>query len=100
MRGIVPALGLALALALAGTRAEERPPVQAREGSVSVGGNVTNSTIISGVTPEMLAALTRPWEELSESQKKEIAKLQGDLDLNQHQVRSALEIVGEANVPV
>jgi hypothetical protein len=32
-------------------------------------------------------------------QKKEIAKLQGDLDLNQRQVKSALEIVGEANVP-
>jgi outer membrane PBP1 activator LpoA protein len=52
-----------------------------------------------GLTPEMLAALTRPWEELSESQKKEIAKLQGDLDLNQRQVKSALEILGEKNVP-
>jgi hypothetical protein len=56
-------------------------------------------TISSGITPEMLAALTRPWEELSESQKKEIAKLHGDLDLNQRQVKSALEIVGEKNVP-
>jgi hypothetical protein len=56
-------------------------------------------TISSGITPEMLAALTRPWEELSESQKKEIAKLQGDLDLNQRQVKSALEILGEADVP-
>jgi tetratricopeptide (TPR) repeat protein len=46
----------------------------------------------------MLPALTRPWEELSESQKKEIAKLQGDLDLNQRQVKSALEILGEADV--
>jgi hypothetical protein len=27
-------------------------------------------TISTGITPEMLAALTRPWEELSESQKK------------------------------
>jgi hypothetical protein len=56
-------------------------------------------TISTGITPEMLAALTRPWEELSESQKKEIAKLQGDLDLNQRQVKSALEILGEKNVP-
>ena len=30
---------------------------------------------------------------------KEIAKLQGDLDLNQRQVKSALEILGEADVP-
>ena len=36
---------------------------------------------------------------MSESQKKEIAKLQGDLDLNQRQVKSALEILGEKNVP-
>jgi hypothetical protein len=47
----------------------------------------------------MLAALTRPWEELSESQRKEIAKLQGNLDLNQRQVKRALEILGEADVP-
>jgi tetratricopeptide (TPR) repeat protein len=47
----------------------------------------------------MLADLKRPWEELSESRKGEIAKLQGDLDLNQRQVKSALEILGEANVP-
>jgi tetratricopeptide (TPR) repeat protein len=101
MRGIVPILGVLLSLAFMGpaARAEERPPVQAREGSVSVGGSVSNSTITTGVTPEMLAALTRPWEELSESQKKEIAKLQADLDLNQRQVKSALEILGEANVP-
>jgi hypothetical protein len=56
-------------------------------------------TISTGITPEMLAALTRPWEELSESQKKEIAKLQGDLNLNQRQVKSTLEILGEADVP-
>jgi hypothetical protein len=31
--------------------------------------------------------------------KEEIAKLQGDLDLNQRQVKSALEILGEADVP-
>jgi hypothetical protein len=99
MGGIVPALALILALPIAGALAEERPPVQAREGGVAIGGNASNNTFITGVTPEMLAALSRPWEELSESQKKEIAKLQGDLDLNQHQVRSALEIVGEANVP-
>jgi hypothetical protein len=46
----------------------------------NINGPVTIST---GITSEMLAALTRPWEELSESQKKEIAKLQGDLNLNQ-----------------
>jgi hypothetical protein len=73
--------------------------VKADRGGVAIGGNASNNTFITGVTPETLAALTRPWEELSESQKKEIAKLQGDLDLNQRQVKSALEILGEANVP-
>ena len=37
--------------------------------------------------------------DLSEPQKKLIAKLEGDLDLNQRQIRAALDIVGEANVP-
>jgi tetratricopeptide (TPR) repeat protein len=73
--------------------------VKADRGGVAIGGNASNNTFITGVTPEVLAALTRPWEELSESQKKEIAKLQSDLDLNQRQVRGALEILGEANVP-
>jgi hypothetical protein len=67
-------------------------------GGVAAGRDITGPVTI-GVTPEMLADLKRPWEELSESQKREIAKLQGDLDLNQRQVKSALEIVGEADVP-
>jgi hypothetical protein len=50
VRGIVPALGVVLALAFAGARAQERSPVHAEEGSIGIGGNVTNSTI--GLTPE------------------------------------------------
>jgi hypothetical protein len=82
------------------------PPATAiveQKGTGIASGHDTNInapvTISSGITPEMLAALTRPWEEPSESQKKEIAKLQGDLDLNLRQVKSALEILGEADVP-
>jgi tetratricopeptide (TPR) repeat protein len=67
-------------------------------GGVAVGRDITGPVTI-GVTPEMLADLKRPWEELSETQKKAIAKLQGELDLNHRQVQSALEIVGEADVP-
>ena len=54
MRGIGPALGFVIALAFTdvAARAEDRPPVQAREGSVSIGGNVSNSTI--GVPYEKL----------------------------------------------
>jgi hypothetical protein len=53
----------------------------------------------ASITPALLAALTRPYEELTETQKKLNAKLEKELDLNQRQVRSALEILGEANVP-
>jgi hypothetical protein len=69
MRGIGPALGLVLALAFAGARAQERPPVHAEEGSVAIGGNVSNSTI--GVPYEKLEAAvrsrTKDLEDLSES---------------------------------
>jgi hypothetical protein len=57
MHGIGPALGVLLALAFAGARAEERPPVHAEDGSVAIGGNVTNSTI--GLTPEQGAGVNQ-----------------------------------------
>jgi hypothetical protein len=44
--------------------------VKADRGGVAIGGNASNDTFITGVTPEMLAALTRPWEELSEPPKE------------------------------
>lgn len=47
----------------------------------------------------MVRLRTKPLEDLSESQKDTIALLKEKLDLNQRQVRSALEIVGEADVP-
>ncbi|MGH6843815.1 MAG: tetratricopeptide repeat protein [Methylocella sp.] len=105
MGRIVRAFGLVLALALApGARnayAEERPPVHAEQGSVAIGGNVSNSTI--GVPYEKVEELvrlrTKPLEDLSESQRDTIALLKEKLDLNQRQVQSALEILGEANVP-
>jgi hypothetical protein len=54
MRGIVPALGLVVALAVVDARAQERPPVHAERGSVGVGGNVIGSTITIGLTPEQV----------------------------------------------
>jgi tetratricopeptide (TPR) repeat protein len=103
MRGITPTLGLIVALAFAcpAARAEERPPVQAEEGSIAIGGNVSNSTI--GVPYEKLEAAvrarTKDLEDLSEAEKETIALLKEKLDLNQRQLNSALEIVGEKNVP-
>ena len=103
MRGIVPALGIVLAFAFVvpAARAEERPPVHAEQGSVAIGGNVSNSTI--GVPYEKLEeavrSRTKDLEDLSELEKETNALLKEKLDLNQRQVKSALEIVGEANVP-
>lgn len=77
--------------------------VNANRGSVAVGGDITDSTIniynLNGITPELLEALRRPYEELSEKQKKKISQLEAELHLNQHQVREALDIIGEAHVP-
>jgi hypothetical protein len=51
-----------------------------------------------GITPEERAALTRPWEQLTETQKKLIANLEADLSLSRWQVQRALEIFGEVHV--
>src|SRR6266436_141077 len=69
--------------------------VKADEGGVAIGRDVLNSTINIGIPPDQLAALVRQAADLSESQKKLIAKLEADLDLNQRQFRAALDIVGE-----
>jgi hypothetical protein len=66
--------------------------------AIGFGGTI-NQYNLAGITPEERAALVRPYEELSETQKKLIARLEADLDLNQRQIRAAFEILGEANVP-
>jgi tetratricopeptide (TPR) repeat protein len=80
--------------------------VQAEQGGFAVGRDVIHSTINIGISPEQLAALIRQHADhsetqrnLSEAQKKLIAKLEGDLDLNQRQIRAALEILGEKDIP-
>jgi hypothetical protein len=66
---------------------------------VAVGRSVFFSKITVGVTEEVRAALVRPYEELSETQKKVIVRLEADLELNRRQIRSAFEILGERDVP-
>jgi tetratricopeptide (TPR) repeat protein len=72
--------------------------VKADTGAVAIGGNVSGSTINIGIPPEQLAALVRQGADLSEAQKKLIANLEGQLDINQRQIRAALDILGEKNV--
>ena len=55
---------------------------------------------IVGITPEQLAALIRRHEDHSEIQKKLIARLETDLDLNERQMREALHLfLGGNDVP-
>jgi hypothetical protein len=103
MRAVVPVLGVLFGLAFAcpDARVEERPPVHAEQGSVAIGGNVSNSTI--GVPYEKLEeavrSRTKDLEDLSASEKETVALLKEKLDLNLRQVTSAREILGEADVP-
>jgi tetratricopeptide (TPR) repeat protein len=73
--------------------------VRADTGGIAIGGSVTGSTINIGVPPEQLAALVRQAADLSETHKKVIAKLEGELDLNQRQIRATLGILGENDLP-
>ena len=73
--------------------------IKAATGGVAIGGSVTGSTINIGVPPEQLAALVQQAADFSETQKKVIAKLEGELDLNQRQIRAALGILGENDIP-
>ena len=72
--------------------------IKADTGAVAIGGSVSGSTINIGIPPEQLAALVRQGAELSEAQKKLIANLEGQLDINQRQIHAALDILGEKNV--
>src|SRR5256886_4804554 len=73
--------------------------IKAETGGIAIGGSVAGSTINIGVPPEQLAALVRQATDLSETQKKVIAKLEDELDLNQRQIRAALGILGENDIP-
>src|SRR3954447_18234518 len=82
----------------------QQRPVQAQDGSVAIGGPAIGNTIkIEGVSyaklEEAVRNATRPLEQLSSSQQQVILLLQEKLDLNQRQVRTALDIVGEKDIP-
>src|SRR3954464_8280376 len=80
------------------TYAQPRP-VQAQDGSVAIGGMAVGNTFNVGVPPEQLADLIRITKDLSSSQQQQITLLQEKLDLNQRQVRAALDILGEKDIP-
>ena len=73
--------------------------LRAESGGVVIGRDAKDTTINIGIPPEQLAALLKQSADLSETQKKLIAELEQKLALNQQQVRAALAILGEANIP-
>jgi tetratricopeptide (TPR) repeat protein len=77
--------------------------VRADTGSIAIGGSVSGSTVIIGIPQEKVDELVRdakrPLEELTAQQRENIALLKEKLDLNERQVRAALGIVGENDVP-
>jgi hypothetical protein len=72
-------------------------------GGIGICGNVSGSTITTGIPPEQLERLvatrTQELTERTEEQKKLIDRFAKDLDLNERQISTALEIVGEKNIP-
>jgi tetratricopeptide (TPR) repeat protein len=77
--------------------------VRADSGSIAIGGSVTGSTVIIGIPQEKVDELVRdakrPLEELTTQQRDNIALLKDKLDLNERQVRAALGILGENDIP-
>jgi tetratricopeptide (TPR) repeat protein len=94
----VAALGICVFAA--NTHAQQ---IKSETGSVAIGGSVTSSTIIIGIPQENVDELVRdakrPLEELTTQQRDNIALLKEKLDLNERQVRAALGVLGENDIP-
>jgi tetratricopeptide (TPR) repeat protein len=83
--------------------AADAQQIKADTGGIAIGGSVTGSTVIIGIPQEKVDELVRdakrPLEELTTQQKENIALLKEKLDLNVSQVRAALGILGENDIP-
>src|SRR5262249_19002301 len=77
--------------------------VKADTGGIAIGGSVSSSTINIGLPQERVDELVRDarrsLEELTTQQRENIALLKEKLDLNERQVRAALGILGENDIP-
>src|SRR6516165_11290005 len=95
----ITALGTCFFAAITAAHAQ----VRADTGSIAIGGSVAGSTVITGVPLEKVDELVRdakrPLEELTAQQKENIALLKEKLELNERQVRAALGILGENDIP-
>src|SRR6266516_2044660 len=77
--------------------------VKAETGGIAIGRDVIQSTVVIRIAQEKVDELVRdakrPLEELTTQQRENIALLKEKLDLNERQVRAALAILGENDVP-
>src|SRR5215510_16578951 len=96
---VIAALGMCFFASMTVAHAQ----VRADTGSIAIGGNVTGSTVIIGIPQEKMDELVReakrPLEELTSQQRENIVLLKEKLDLNERQVRAALGILGENDIP-
>jgi tetratricopeptide (TPR) repeat protein len=95
----ITALGMCFFASITAARAQ----VRADTGGIAIGGSVTSSTVIIGIPQEKVDELVRdakrPLEELTTQQKENIVLLKEKLDLNERQVRAALGILDENDIP-
>jgi hypothetical protein len=101
----VAALGMCLAWSSISYAQVFGTRIEATSCASAVGGNITasNVSVVCGIPPEVLDALVKSrtvvLEELVSAHRDTISLLKGSLDLNEHQIRAALEAVGEKNIP-
>src|ERR1700731_4206349 len=96
---VVAALGMCFVASITAAYAQ----VRADSGGIAIGGSVTGPTVIIGIPQEKVDELVRDakrsLEELTVQQRESIALLKEKLDLNVGQVRAALAILGENDIP-
>jgi hypothetical protein len=91
----ITALGMCFFAPITATYGQQ---TRAETGGIAIGGSVTSSTVIIGIPQEKVDELVR--DAKTTQQRENIALLKEKLDLNERQVRAALGILGENDVPL
>ena len=78
--------------------------VTAQGCAAAIGGSVSGAvTVICGILPEKYEALvkerTKPLEDLTAAQRETISTIKKELDVNEAQIRAALDTLGEKDTP-
>jgi tetratricopeptide (TPR) repeat protein len=78
--------------------------VEAQGCAAAIGGSVSGAvTVICGIPPDKFEALvkerTKPLEDLTAAQRETIATIKKELDVNEAQIRAALDTLGEKDIP-